>query len=256
LTSAAACAPTLRSRFLEPLREATAFLTPASHSERAPSPAAMELFPVVGAGIGLIEGIVWCGARRMWPDLPAAALAVAADVALTGALHLDGLADAADGLFAHVPVKDRLEIMAEPDLGTFGATALVLSLLARAAALSSLEPSPLLLSALTCCSRSVMVVASRALPYARDAGLVTPFLPTTGGPDAARRFAIAGIGASVLLAGIGHGRRGVLGLLAGCVSGAAVLAVSRRRVGGFTGDVLGAAGVVCETIGLLVAASR
>ena len=98
------------------------------------------------------------------------------------ALHLDGLADTADGLLAHVPTKDRLEIMAEPGVGSFAAVALGMALLTRAAALAALEPSPLLLGALYCSSRSVMVVASRSLPYARPEGLVSAFLPGTDGP--------------------------------------------------------------------------
>ncbi len=106
-------------------------------------------------------GLTWRRASRSFPPLLSAALSVAADCAVTGALHLDGLADTADGLLAHVPTKDRLEIMAEPGVGSFAAVALGMALLTRAAALAALEPSPLLLGALYCSSRSVMVVASR-----------------------------------------------------------------------------------------------
>jgi adenosylcobinamide-GDP ribazoletransferase len=183
-------------------------------------------------------------------------IVVAADAALTGALHLDGLADTADGLFAHVPTKDRLAIMAEPEVGTFAVVALAVSVASRVAALSSIEPTPTLLAALSCCSRSVMVIGSRVLPYAREGGLATPFLPTGDGPDAALRAAIGGVAASLLVAGIAHGRRGVLSVVAGSAAGAAVLLGARRRLGGFTGDVLGAAGAACEAVGLVVAARR
>jgi len=238
------------------LRAALAFLTPLAHSHEPPSPETMAFFPVIGAALGLLEGICWRAARGGWPALPAGAVVVATDAALTGALHLDGLADAADGLFAHVPAKSRLEIMADPEVGTFGTVALVLSIVARAAALGSMEPSPLLLAALLCSSRSLMVLGTRALPYAREGGLATPFLRAGGGPDPASRAAIAGLAGSVLVATLAHGRRGLLGVVAGAAAGVAVLLAARRRLGGFTGDILGAAGQASETIGLIVSARR
>jgi adenosylcobinamide-GDP ribazoletransferase len=208
--------------------------------------------------------------------LPAAAVAVAADAALTGALHLDGLADTADGLFAHAPSRGRLEIMAEPQVGTFGSVAVGLALLGKAAGLSAIEPSPRLLAALYCSSRSAMVLASRLPRYARDDGLASAFLPDrrppahhgSGAaderpPSALQRFArdpafsaaLAGLGAALVLgrrAGVPHGSAAVVG---GWVGAVGVVALARRRLGGFTGDVLGAAGVAAETVGLLVAAA-
>jgi adenosylcobinamide-GDP ribazoletransferase len=213
--------------------------------------------------------------------LPAAAVIVGADVALTGALHLDGLADTADGLLAHVPTRDRLEIMAEPQVGTFAAVAVALALLGRAAALAALPPSPALLAAIYCSSRSVMVVASRALPYARPQGLAAAFLPTPGdrlpagqdavrdappdshgqargasghGSDPALLAGVAGLAGSLALSWLAGRRRGAAALVAGWGTAAVVLVAARRRLGGFTGDVLGAAGVVAETTSLLAAA--
>ena len=84
----------------------------------------MAYFPVVGASLGALIGLSWRTARRRLPPLPAAALVVATDALMTGGLHLDGLADTADGLCAHVPAKSRLEIMAEPQVGTFAVVAL------------------------------------------------------------------------------------------------------------------------------------
>jgi adenosylcobinamide-GDP ribazoletransferase len=216
----------------------------------------MAYFPVVGAAIGLGEGLIWRGTRRAWPPVVAAVIVAAADTAMTGALHLDGLADTADGLFAHVPAKARLEIMAEPEVGTFGAVALAFALLAKVAAVSAMEPSPVLLAALATCSRSIMVLGSRTLPYAHDSGLATAFLPAGPGDDQALNAAIGGAVGGVVLAGLARGRRGILGAAAGSAAGIAVLIGARRRLGGFTGDVLGAAGVVCETVGLVVSATR
>src|SRR5205085_224245 len=83
-------------------------------------------FPVVGALIGTVLGGVWWGAERLWPVPVAAALVVAADLALTGMLHFDGLMDSADGLLPHLTRDRRLDVMPQPDVG-----ALAVALLAR-----------------------------------------------------------------------------------------------------------------------------
>jgi adenosylcobinamide-GDP ribazoletransferase len=244
---------------LSDLRAAVAFLTPlglgpSGGAAAAPSPGTMAYFPAVGAALGCVVGWGWRLARRHWAPLPAAALAVAADAVLTGALHLDGLADAADGLLAHAPAQSRLEIMAEPRVGTFGTVALGLSLIARTSALASLAPSPVLLSAIYGASRAVMVVGSRALPYARDTGLATAFLPSSPGWDAPLVASLAGASAALALASVGRGRQGAVAVVTGWATGALVLGLARRRLGGFTGDVLGAAGTLCETAALVMAA--
>jgi adenosylcobinamide-GDP ribazoletransferase len=251
--------------FLTPLR-----VTPTRSSAPPPSPLSMAYFPLVGAAIGSAVGLTWRRTRRSFPPLVSAALSVAADCAVTGALHLDGLADTADGLLAHVPTKDRLEIMAEPGVGSFAVVAVGVALLTRAAALAALEPSPLLLGALYCSSRSVMVVASRSLRYARPEGLVSAFLPDTGGPkpdgpgtgggggqsqaDWSLMAGIIGAAGALGLATAVAGRKGAAAVISGWGAAAVVLGSARRRLGGYTGDVLGAAGVTCEISGLVVAA--
>jgi adenosylcobinamide-GDP ribazoletransferase len=245
------------------LRAAIAFLTPVDMTPSGqpsppPTPGSMAYFPLVGGAIGALVGLTWRQARRSFPPLLAATLAVAADSALTGALHLDGLADTADGLLAHVPGKDRLEIMAEPGTGSFAAVAVGLALLTRAASLAALEPSPPLLVAMYCSSRSVMVLGSRWLPYARRDGLVSAFLPEPGSPGRVDRSlmaaAVGALGALGLAAAVA-GRRGAAAVIAGWGAAALVLESSHRRLGGYTGDVLGAAGVCCETSALMVAAA-
>jgi adenosylcobinamide-GDP ribazoletransferase len=248
---------------LSDLRAAVAFLTPFGHASPAepappPSPLSMTYFPLVGAAIGGLVGLTWRRARRSFSPTLSATLAVVADCAFTGALHLDGLADTADGLFAHVPAKNRLDIMSEPRVGSFAVVALGLALLSRAAALAALEPSPVLLGALYCSSRSVMVIGSRVLPYARQEGLASAFLPPAGDgpdhPDQALLAALAGAGTALGVASLVAGRRGAAAVIAGWATAGLVLESARRRIGGFTGDVLGAAGVVCETSGFVVAA--
>jgi len=166
-------------------------------------------------------------------------------------LHVDGLADSADGLLPHLDRARRLEVMAAPDVGAFGVAAVVAVLLLRWAALATTAPSPLLLGGLWCASRTAMAVTARTVPYARPGGLASAFL---GG----RTLSTALIGA-VLATGLAFAGPGVAGIaaVAGVVAGAAgVVALARRRIGGFTGDVLGASGMVGETAGLVVAAAR
>src|SRR4051812_23899870 len=139
-------------------RRAVGFLTPLG-GPAPPAPDALAWFPVVGAALGLTLGVVWWAADHLWPAALAAAIVVAADLALTGMLHLDGVVDAADGLLPHLTRADRLRVMAQPDTGAFGVSAAVAVLLLRWASLAALEPSPLLLAALWCLSRSTMALA-------------------------------------------------------------------------------------------------
>lgn len=240
-------------RFGHELLRAAGFLTPAVPRSMEPTPRSMAYFGVVGACLGLAVGASWRTARRVLAPWPAAVVAVAMDTALTGALHLDGLADTADGLLAHVPTKDRLAIMAEPEVGTFGTVALVTTLLGRAAALATTEPSSLAVVSLWACSRSLMALGSRAMPYAREEGLASGFL-TDGTPDGVVASGLVGVVGAAVLATVARGRRGLLGVVLGTSAGSLVLLAARRRLGGFTGDVLGAAGVTCETVGLVVMA--
>lgn len=229
------------------MRRALSFLTPMGGAA-TPSPAALAWFPVVGALLGLVLGGVWWVADRLWAAPVAAALVVAADLALTGMLHFDGLVDAADGLLPHLDRGRRLEVMADPAAGAFGVGVAVVVLLLRWASLATLAPSPLLLAALWCGSRLAMAVIAGTVPYARPGGLAGAFL---GG----RRRQVAG---ALLLAVlmVAAGGDGVAGVVALAVAAAAVVALAVRRLGGFTGDVLGAAGILGETAGLLAAAAR
>jgi adenosylcobinamide-GDP ribazoletransferase len=232
------------------MRRALSFLTPLFGASE-PRPETLTWFPFAGAALGLVLGAVWWGAERIWPAAVAAAIVVAADLALTGLLHVDGLADSADGLLPHLDRTRRLEVMAAPDVGAFGVAAIVAVLVLRWAALATTAPSPLLVGGLWCASRTAMAVAARTVPYERPGGLASAFL---GG----RALPTALIGA-VLATGLAFAGPGVAGIaaVAGVVAGAAgVVVLARRRIGGFTGDVLGASGIVGETTGLLVAAAR
>jgi adenosylcobinamide-GDP ribazoletransferase len=239
------------------MRSAFAFLTVlgghAPPSRRAPA-----WFAVVGAALGLAVGALWWAAAEVWPPGVAAVVAVAAGAGLTGMLHLDGLADAADGLLPPLPRARRLEVMATPDVGAFGVVALVLVLGAQVAALAGLAPDPVLLAGLMASSRAAMAVTLGVVPYARGpGGLAAAFgAVRTEGRRAVPWAVAAGLGAGVLAVVVPWGWPGVavaVGLVAGFQ---AVVLLAVRRLGGYTGDVLGAAGVVGETVALMVAAVR
>lgn len=235
------------------MRRSLAFLTPLGGAA-VPDRRTLGWFPVAGAAIGAGVGATWWLADRVWPPLLAAAVAVACDLALTGLLHADGLADTADGLLPQLPRPRRLEVMADPAVGAYGAITVCVVLVVRVVALGSLVPDVWLVAAIWCASRTAMAVAARSVPYARAAeggGLATDLL---GGPW----LPVAALGGAASLAlalPADGGVQPVVAVLATFAGAAALVAAARRRLGGFTGDVLGAAGVLGETAALLVAAA-
>ena len=224
---------------------------------------------MVGALLGLVLGGIWWGTEDRLGPLLAAALVVAADLALTGALHFDGLLDSADGLLPHLPPERRLAVMADPHVGAFAVATGVSTLLLRTAALAALGAArPLLLAALWTLARTAMAVTAMTGRYARPHGLASSFLPAPpqatpaagAGPPARHLvgvppWMVPAVGA-VLALGLAAADdpQSVLAVLAAGLAAAAVAALAQRRIGGFTGDTLGAAGVISETVGLLTAA--
>jgi adenosylcobinamide-GDP ribazoletransferase len=235
--------------------QAAAFLTPFG-GPAVPGPESLVWFPAVGAGIGLVLGGVWWAADRAFPAAVAAAIVVGADLAITGMLHFDGVVDAADGLLPHLTRERRLAVMAVPDVGAFGVAVGGLALLARWAALATVRPAVWLLVALWCLSRTAMAVTVRTQPYARqEGGLATAFLASRNSPRNLLVFVVATV-AAVAVAAAWKVPAGPVAACAAVVGAGLVVALARRQLGGFTGDVLGAAGVVCETVGLVVASAK
>ncbi|HUY86344.1 MAG TPA: adenosylcobinamide-GDP ribazoletransferase [Acidimicrobiales bacterium] len=269
------------------LDRAVGFLTPIGGAV-APSPSAVPWFPVVGAAIGACVGAIWYWSNVAFGPVIGAALAVVVDLALTGLLHMDGLADVADGLLAHVTVGDvfasgpegardpvarasaaarRLEIMADPRTGAYGAIALAAIFLLRFSAFfsisASLAGSVLLVATLWCSSRALMSLGLTAMPYARaEGGLATGFATNPSSKGISVRnwvnFTVGVAALAICAAALGtwQVRNGLAAIVVGLAMGAGVLALSMRKIGGFTGDVLGAAGVMLETTGLLAAAAH
>jgi len=212
-------------------------------------------FPLVGAGIGAVCAFVFLLAQLLrLGDWSAALLAVLAGAALTGALHEDGLADTADGFFGGHDREQRLEIMRDTRHGTFGVLAIVLSVLLRAAALAEIGEAVqggLALIAAHAASRGALSLAMRSLAPARAEGLGA----AAGRPSLPLAIAALVIGSTIALAAFGPERGAMAIVLAGsALFGLGVMA--QRRIGGYTGDVLGAFQQVAEIVMLLTAAAR
>jgi len=227
------------------LRLAVAFLTIVPVRLVGPAPplgAAAAWFPVVGAAIGaLAGGVAYAAALALGPGV-AAVLAVTVLVLTTGGLHHDGLADCADGLGVRGDRERRLAVMRDSSIGTFGALALLLSLLLFVAALGGLDREPALRALVVAAALgrwAVLVHAVSARP-ARPDGLGASF---TVGAVAFALASAAAVGGALVLAGVGRG----LAVLA--VAGAVALMISgwsRTALGGRTGDTLGATVVLAE----------
>ena len=238
------------------MRRAVSFLTVVG-GPVAPSPQSLPWFPVVGALLGLAIGGVWAGARHAGPLVVAAALAVAADAVLTGALHWDGLADTGDGLLPPLPRERRLAVMADPRTGAFGVVAVGCVLLLRFAALSAGPVNAWVVAGLWSGSRAGVAVVAMVGRYARADGIATAFV----GDGAQRRARATATGALGLLITlpltlVHRPVHGAAALGAELLVIAAVTWLAARRLGGYTGDVLGAQIVMGETAGLLVWAAR
>jgi adenosylcobinamide-GDP ribazoletransferase len=239
------------------MKRAVTFLTPFGRAA-TPNDTTLAWFPVVGALIGGAVGGLWWLAAKIWLALLAGAVAVVVDLVLTGLLHFDGLADAGDGLLAPLTRERRLAAMSDPSIGAFGALTVGAVLLLRFGAFATLRPTPLAVAGLWCASRTSMVAITELLPYVRPEGLVRSFL---GARSAWQRCVlrgsmVGGVALSVALVMVARGWRGLIALGAELAAIALVALFSRRQLGGYTGDVLGAAGVIGETIGLLALAVR
>jgi adenosylcobinamide-GDP ribazoletransferase len=210
--------------------------------------------PLAGALVGLLGAVAyWLAHAVGLPPLPAGALALATTLVATGCLHEDGLADTADGFGGGTTRERKLEIMRDSRIGSYGACALMLSLLLRGSALASLAEPALVAGALVAANasaRATMPALMWLVPRARADGLSADAGPPPG----------ASVAVAVVL--------GVIALALGLDRGAAIAAVlllvaavayvawlSREQIGGQTGDVLGALEQVSEITVLLAAAA-
>lgn len=199
-------------------------------------------YGLVGAVLGAGAGIA--GLLGLLLGLPAdiAAGVVVACLALsTGAMHEDGLSDMFDGFWGGTTVERRLEIMRDSQIGTYGTLALLVVTGLRWMAYAALLPLGIgAVLAGAALSRAVMPIVMRALPHARADGLSR----SVGRPE--RAPVLVGVLATTLLVFALLGPLAVAGLAAALLAALAVLALAKRKIGGQTGDVIGATQQIAE----------
>ena len=206
-------------------------------------------FPIVGFLIGALTATIWLISSYILPALPAAGIAIAFGLILTGALHEDGLSDCADGLGGNVSKKRALEIMRDSRIGTYGSAALILTIGLRWTGLASLDLWAGFIGLIIAhmIGRTAIVIPLSFSKYVRSQGLAST---VSTGVDKNSFYLIITIAALMALA---------LGLWQGLVAFAfAMLAATltmlwlNKRIGGYTGDGLGAIEQVAEITALFV----
>lgn len=222
-------------------------------------------FPLVGAAVGAFGAAVLWVAMLWWPPAVATVLAVAATVWLTGAFHEDGLADTFDALGGHVPVERALEIMKDSRIGTYGAAALLLGFTLRVGLVATLAvanvwAAMLALVAAHAVGRTAAVGVMAWLPYAGDAAhaKAKPLALAVPRATVAAALSVGVLVLCVLAAvfGVFSPTRWLAVAAAGAMVAWAMRLWLHQRLGGYTGDTLGATEQLAEMAVLLVLAAQ
>jgi adenosylcobinamide-GDP ribazoletransferase len=209
-------------------------------------------FPIVGLILGGVLAVLDYGVCRLFPPLPASVAIVILMLAVSGCFHMDGLADTADGFLSSRPRDRILEIMRDSRVGPMGVIAIVCVLALKISALASVPGSlhwrVVLLMPLA--GRCTLVLGMKAVPYARAQGGLVSVFGRPGWPSLITAISILSAAAWLAL--------GIPGLaIAGVVLLMTILFSfwCRRKIGGFTGDTLGAACEIAEILPALICAS-
>ncbi len=218
-------------------------------------------FPLVGLAVGLIAGAALAlGHALGLPALAAALLALGVGAVVTGALHEDGFTDTLDGFWGAADRAERLAIMRDSRIGGYGALGLVIATGLKASALAAIvsgdgegagaESAWLALIGAAMAGRGALPALMHWLPAARANGLGA----MAGRPSVERAAAAAAIGALALPLLLGPGA-GIVAALVGALAAGGLALIARAKIGGQTGDVLGAAEQAVEIAVLLSAAA-
>lgn len=232
---------------LNDLKVALAFLTriPINHGPQISLRRSAALFPLVGALIGLIGGLVFYVSSAILPPLVSASISILVTVAITGAFHLDGLADICDGLIGGWNREERLKILKDSRHGTYGVAAISLQLILQVCLLSALSPRDGLFTLI------VLHTLSRLVP------IFLMLIPATSGHDGMGASVSREIGAKEPLVG-----SLITVLLIAPIMGLNFLLLSAilfltlsifalwviRKIGGMVGDAFGAGEQISETM--------
>lgn len=210
-------------------------------------------FALIGLALGLAQALALALAGALWGVWLGAIAALAVGLILTGALHEDGLADTADALGAPRPAERALEIMRDSRIGSYGALALVLVLGAQVAALAALGPAaPWALAMAAGLSRACAAEGLRRGPYLRATGAASGMTGRWGWGNWAA--ALTGAALSVAIGMAALGLAALAGAALGLLAAVIVFNWGRARLGGITGDILGAvqqAGFTGTLLGVL-----
>ncbi len=207
------------------------------------------MFPVVGAVIGAGLGALAFGLVMIVPEPVAALALVAAMWAISGGLHADGLSDTADGFFSSRPRERILEIMKDSHIGAMGVAVMVMVLIGKGVSFGCMDRPLLWRSAALAplAGRCAMLVGMVILPSANPkSGLGAMFLARRRWWEALLACVVAGVGGYAVL--------GLAGVVAAAVAVAVVGAFSiqcHRKIGGATGDTMGASCELAELATLL-----
>ena len=200
--------------------------------------AAAWAYPIVGLGVGFFASLIAVVILALeLPPSIAAALAMAVLIITTGAMHEDGLADSADGLWGGWDKAKRLAIMKDSHIGTYGVIALILSLLIHWTGLTALMAggyvwAPIMVMAVL--SRANMVLLMHVLPRARATGLAH----AVGQPS--RNTTFAAIATAAFIGFVFIGSSGFTALLVSLCAALGCALIAHHKIGGQTGDILGA----------------
>jgi len=214
----------------------------------------LPFFPIIGLLIGMIAVGLSHGLWFLFPPLPAAVLMVIFLAAVSGGLHMDGFCDTADGFFSSRPRERILEIMRDSRVGAMGVMAIVFIVVLKVAALELHDVKNIgaVVLLMPLAGRCALLVQMAILPYARPAGGLATLFYT-------RSSKLSALWGAGLLLGIGAIAAGAAGFAAAGISLAVIFLFAgycRLKIGGATGDTLGAGCELAETVVALVFAAR
>ncbi len=208
-------------------------------------------FPLAGLAVGLVGALVYAIADGLnLPPAIASLMAISAMISITGALHEDGLADFADAVLSAGTKTEKLKIMRDSGIGAYGTLTLVITLGLRVAAIAIIAEAGAAAAALIAtavASRAALPAMMHRMKPARRSGLAV----VAGRPDQNQAILAAVLGAAVALLFLGP-LTGVVALVIGALGVLTIAYFAQRSIGGYTGDVLGAAQQLMET-GMLLA---
>lgn len=217
------------------------------HTDK-PIAASAWAFPFIGLAVGALGGVVLFALERNGIAPPVATLlAMATIMCITGAIHEDGLADTADGFFGGRTTEEKLAIMKDSRIGTYGVLALLMAVLLRLSLISDMNlPKAIACIVMAqCISKSAMVCLMFLLPLARREGLAVH----TGKPDGVVTCTalIVAVAAAVFYLG----KLFLWPIAAAALAVFLVRALANKHIGGYTGDVLGTTAILAEIAVLL-----